>query len=77
MTSRDDYPGLLALSEMLPDRTGGQQARAALDEIDRLRRDGETLRTAYQRDLQGLRDERDALLARRDASQRYEAEAQS
>ncbi len=48
MNARDDYPGLLALSEMFSDRAGGQQAQQALAEIDR------------------LREERGALLARRD-----------
>jgi hypothetical protein len=43
VSARDDYPALSALSELLPDRAGGEQAQEALDEIDRLRSDIEVL----------------------------------
>jgi hypothetical protein len=64
MSARDDYPDLNDLVE--DDAWWSASILRAMDEIDHLRRDVETLRIAYQRDLQGLRDERDALLARRD-----------
>lgn len=67
MTARDDYPVLAWFADgFRPHQPEHRAVMAALAEIDQLRLDVETLRSAYQRDLQGLRDERDALLARRD-----------
>lgn len=73
MSARDDFRALASWSGA-PFGAAVMEARRALDEIDQLRADVATLRQAFQRDLQGLRDERDALLARRDEVMRLSGE---